>query len=218
MELFNFSEGKFKALIKKGLTLDTLYVLEKIRQHVDIQESFKEARITSLLQTLERKGYYSEGNITDAGEELYQSLITEEEEVKVKKLESKESEWEEFLSYYPPNNRFIWRGRSFDGDRGIKNNTKKGKEYFTQIVNNGISCKSLWKAVVAEAIAKMEKSYKSGENQMKYFINTESYLYQKRYMNFIEEGKELTEADISAYKEAYNRKKKVNVQKKSIDI
>lgn len=202
------------------MSLDILFLLELVKEGVDVKQSFKEGKVNSLISTLERRGYVKEGVITKTGDELYDSLTSEEEGVVVKKMENKDKEWEEFLSYYPPNNRFIWRGRAFSGDRGIKNNTKDGKEIFTNILNNTtISCEELWRAVIAEAVAKMDESYKKGENKMQYFINTTSWLRQQRYLNFLEEGKVLKAEEISAYKQAYNRNKSSrNSSSKTVDI
>lgn len=219
MDIFNLSLGKFKAINSKGINLDLVFILELLSKGVDIRGSFKSGRINSLLSTLERKGYIKDLEITDSGREFYNSLLVEEQEVVVKKVESKDKEWEEFLSYYPPNTRFIWRGREFLGDRGVKNNTKDGRELFTNILNNSsLSSEDLWRSVVAEAIAKMKESYKVGANKMQYFINTESWLRQKRYLNFLEEGRHLEKDEIEAYKEAYNRKKKGSSPNKTIDI
>jgi hypothetical protein len=220
MRIINLSEGKFKSIINKGMSLDILFLLELVKEGVDVKQSFKEGKVNSLISTLERRGYVKEGVITKTGDELYNSLTSEEEGVVVKKMENKDKEWEEFLSYYPPNNRFIWRGRAFSGDRGIKNNTKDGKEIFTNILNNTtISCEELWRAVIAEAVAKMDESYKKGENKMQYFINTTSWLRQQRYLNFLEEGKVLKAEEISAYKQAYNRNKSSrSSSSKTVDI
>lgn len=202
----------------KGIDLSIVLLLERAIEGVDLYD-FRLTRIDGYIRTLERKGYIRNGAITEEGKALYESLLEDTGEVVLKKMENKDKEWTEFLSYYPPNNSFVWKGKSFQGDRGIKNNTKKGKELFNQLVNAGMTGEELWRAVVAESIRKMEESYRTGENKMKYFKNTETYLNQQAYMNFLDEGKELSAEEIASYKEAYNRnRKKVVVTKKSVDI
>lgn len=218
MKLFNITDAQYKSLMLKGIDLSIVLLLERAIEGIDLY-SFRLSRIDGYIRTLERKGYIKDGRITEEGTSLYNSLLEGTAEVVLKKMENKNKEWEEFLSYYPPNNTFIWKGRSFQGDRGIKNNTKKGKELFTQLLNAGMSGEELWKAVVAESIRKMEESYKTGENKMKYFKNTETYLNQQAYMNFLDEGKELSAEEIASYREAYNRnRKKTIITKKSVDI
>lgn len=218
-KLFNISEGSFKELISNSLSLDTVFLLEKVYSGLDIS-SFEEGRINDMSQTLLRKGYVDkEGKITPAGIELYNSIINGTKSVKLKRLVKKDEEWQLFLALYPVNNTFTWKGRKFEGDRGIRKNTEDGKTLFTKILNEGeYTYNDIINAVIAECLAKFESSWKSGENKMKYFVNTESYLRQRGFENYIEEGRELTEEKILLYREAYNRKKSSTEKKNVIDL
>lgn len=208
MKLFNITVGKFDAISAKGIELSMLYLLEKAFEGQDIR-LFKAGKAINYISTLYRKGYLDDNGITEAGRELYSSLIIQDSEVKLKRMESKNEEWKKFLSSYPPNNTFTWRGKTFDGDRGIRKNSKDGESLFTKILNDKeYNCDDLCKAVMAEAISKMEQSYKSGENKMRYFINTESWLRQKQYENWVDEGRSLTDTQLEQYQAAYKRGKK----------
>lgn len=194
--------------MNKGVDLAIVYLLEKAYEGVDLW-SFEFRRLGAFIATLERKGLTANGKITDEGREFYSSILNMEEEIILKKVENKNDEWKVFLSFYPPNNNFIWRGKHFEGERGIRKNSKDGEGIFTKILNSKeYTCEDLCRAVVAEAIGKMQESYKSGENKMRYFINTESWLRQKQYENWIDQGRELTEQDIEQYKAAFKRSKK----------
>lgn len=218
-KLFNIQAGDFKEVVRVGLSLDMIYIIERVLEGEDVS-SFGNEKIGAVIQTLRRKGYISEKNtVTESGKALYSSLLEENKPIKLKKLTAKTEEWQTFLAVYPVNNTFIWKGKKFDGDRGIRKNTEAGKILFTKILNEGeYTTADLCNAVVAESIQKMESSWKSGENKMKYFVNTESYLRQRGFENFIEEGRELTETQIMSYKEAFNRKSKSINKSNSISI
>lgn len=212
MRLINISESHFIELQKKGISLDLVCLLEQCAEGKDIY-SLRDSRVQALVRTLERKGLIELTRVSREGKELLRSLISapgeQDSEVVVKRIEGKEKEWELFLAAYPPNNKFTWKGKYFEGDRGIKKNTKDGKALFTKILNEGVyTTEDIAKAVIAEAISKMESSVKQGQNKMNYFVNTESYLRQKAYVNFMEEGRDLTNEEIETYKQAFNRKKK----------
>lgn len=209
MKLFNISDGKFSALMLKGMDFAIIYLLERAYEGIDLT-SYDIPRVKALVLTLERRGYLRAGIITEEGKELYNSILEAESTIKVRRVERKEEDWKVFLSHYPPNNSFTWRGRTFEGERGIRKNTKDGEAMFTKILNNKeYTCEEMCRAVMAEAISKMENSYKTGENKMRYFQGTETWLRQKQYENWVDEGRELTETQIMAYKEAYSRKKRV---------
>lgn len=217
--IFNLMAATYKEVVSGGLTLDLLFLLEKSIEGSDIS-SFGEERIAGMIQTLQRKGYINEGlQPTEAGKQLYSSLLEENKSLKLKRLVKKDDEWQIFLSIYPVNNTFVWKGKKFEGDRGIRKNTEAGKVLFTKILNEGeYSVDQLCNAVIAECLQKFESSWKTSENKMKYFVNTESYLRQRGFENFIDEGKELTAEQIEAYKAAYNRKTKSTNKKSVIDI
>lgn len=219
MKLFNLTEGKFNALMNKGIDLALVYLLEKASEEVDLF-SFEAKRIPALVATLERKGLLNLGKITEEGREFYNSILNMEEEVVLKRVEKKDDDWKVFLSFYPPNNNFTWRGKHFEGERGIRKNSTDGQGLFTKILNSKeYTCDDLCRAVIAEAIGKMQESYKSGENKMRYFINTESWLRQKQYENWIDQGRELSDSDIEQYKAAYKRTKRaVKKSYGSLDI
>lgn len=218
-KLFNIQAGDFKEVVRVGLSLDMIYIIERVLEGEDVS-SFTDERISGIIQTLRRKGYISETSlVTESGKALHSSLLEENKSLKLKKVTAKTEEWQTFLAVYPVNNTFIWKGKKFDGDRGIRKNTDAGKLLFTKILNEGeYTVSDLCNAVVAESIQKMESSWKSGENKMKYFVNTESYLRQRGFENFIEEGRELTETQIMSYKEAFNRKSKSINKSNSISI
>lgn len=206
--MIQISNERFLELIRKGISLDLVYILTKYENRED-PKGFQEPKIENLITTLERKGYIESDNITLKGRELLESVKDSGGTLKLSKISKKPAEWKDFLKAYPPNNKFTWKGRTFDGGRSIRKDTKDGEMLFYKILSEGnITSEMLTKCVIAEAINKFDASVKSGQNKMDYFTNTESWLRQKQYWNWEEEAKVLTDKEIATYYEAFNRKKK----------
>lgn len=205
MYKINIDFESFEELIKKGYSLDFIYLLQKIKDNESVESNSQ--RVVNLVTTLERKNLVYEGKITDVGLALLESLQNSNKKIVKKTVDS--SEWEKFLKAFPPRNKFVWKGKSFAGDRGIRKNTKDGEAIFKKILlNEGYTCEQLQRAVIAEAINKMDLSVLQNMNKMQYFVNTESWLRQKQYLSWIEEGSELSDKDIEEYYKAFTSRVK----------
>ena len=70
----------FEEIIKKGYSLDIIYLLKLIKEQFDIEPLCKDSmKIAALYQTLVRKGLISsEDKITIQGEELLKFIETKE--------------------------------------------------------------------------------------------------------------------------------------------
>lgn len=84
MKIFNLDEETFLSLAKQRVSLDALFVLERIHLGEGIERGNE--KIAALLQTLQRKGYINGvETLTEAGLSLYTQL-TNGEIIKVPKV------------------------------------------------------------------------------------------------------------------------------------
>lgn len=110
--------------------------------------------------------------------------------------------FDKWWSLYPLNSNFNYRGMKFNG--GVKTlRVDKMKCYrkYTQILNEeGITTEQMVKALQIQIQNVKEESYQSGENSMRYFGMSTSYLNAGKYAGFI--GQE--EGESEEYNESNN--------------
>jgi len=190
----------FEELIKKGYSLDVIYLLKLIEQQIDVQPLCEESmKIAALYQTLIRKGLISDNDekITILGKELLQFIETKEP-TKIVKKKPATTEFEEWWKVYPGTDTFTHNGKKFSGNRGLRQNKDECRLKFDKILLEGeYTAADLIAALKFDVEQKKENSVKLGTNKLTYMQNSLTYLNQRSYEPFIElikEGAKIDEA------------------------
>ncbi len=174
---------QFKELIEKGLSLDLIYVLQKIDEGVKIGGG----KLDNLLNTLVRKGYVLEGLITAEGKELLSSLNTT---IKTKKMPKYEDLFEKWWKAYPGTSEFTYKNRKFVGSRALRLKKEECRVKFEKVIEEGITGEDMVKALEKEVLQKKEESLRTGQNKINFMQNTLTYLNQRTFEPYIELIKE----------------------------
>jgi len=185
---------QFIELKQKGLNMDLIWMLQKI--HEGKETILIDGIISSLLLTLERKGYILEGLVTQEGVELLDSL--KEKKIKTKKFPKIDDVFEKWWKAYPGTNEFTYRGKAFLGTRALRTKKEKCREKFEEIVDEGVNAEDMVKALEKEIEQKKEESYKKNDNKLTYMQNTLTYLNQRTFEPYIELIKETKQISVKS--------------------
>lgn len=172
---------QFKELIEKGLSLDLVYLLQKVDEG---EVSFNGAKINNLLATLERKGYLLGGLLTIEGKELLASL--DAKGVKTKKIPKIEDSFEKWWKAYPGTSEFEYRGKKFPGSRALRLKKEECRTKYYKVLDEGVKEEDMLKALEREVTQKKEESIRSGQNKLNFMQNTLTYLNQRTFEPYIE--------------------------------
>jgi hypothetical protein len=179
----------FEEIIKKGYSLDIIYLLKLVEEQVDLSSIVNNsARIAALHQSLIRKGLISDNDerLTIMGKELL-SFIKTEGEVKIVKKKASVDEFETWWKTFPGTDTFTHKGRKFTGSRSLRQNKEDCKIKFNKILLEGdYTAKQLTDALQYDVDQKKDASIKQGTNKLTYMQNSLTYLNQRSYEPFIE--------------------------------
>jgi hypothetical protein len=209
----------FYEILNRGYSLDQMYLLLSIERGTS---GFPDTqRVNSLLQSLVRKGLCTEAfGVTELGREMTALLLSQEAappDIRTRRTEGV-SFYAQWLKCFPITDGFTWKGRTFPKTRALRKNTEKCRELFARIIREGeYTANDLCNAIIAECLAKMEESVKRGENKMSYVVNSESYLRQRVFEGFVDDGRKLTPDMIALYHSAMTGKM-VNNTSNTVDI
>jgi hypothetical protein len=145
-------------------------------------------KIAGLYQSLVRKGLISNvtQEITQQGREL---LTYADSEVKgtIKKVRQKSSDFDEWWKTFPSTDHFEYKGKSFNGSRGLKRAREDCRIKFNKILSEGdYTSEEIIKATLLDVLLKKEGSLNFGENRLKYIQNSLTYLSQRSFEPFVE--------------------------------
>ena len=199
LTLFHFNE-----LFLKGYDLNMVFMLKMIEEQIDLSALLNEsAKMGSLKQTLIRKGliFENEDKLTTLGKELLVFIDSKEEKKYVKKKVDV-SDFSLWWEAFPLKDTFEYKGRSFTGCRSLRQNKDECRLKINKILLEGeYTITDLVNALKYDVIMKKEQSVKTGSNKLTYMQNSATYLGQRSYEVFIEEGRKLneTESKITVY-------------------
>jgi hypothetical protein len=182
------SSFHFQEVIKKGYSLDLIYLLLAAQEGVDIIEMCEASiKIESLRTTLIRKGLITDNNkLTISGLALISFLDTKE---KVKLVTKKEpnSDFDLWWKAFPGTDIFFHRGKQFRGCRSLKTKKEDCKVKINAIINEGdYTIEQLVGALDFEVLSKKNQSVESNTNKLTYMQNSLTYLNQRSFEPFIE--------------------------------
>lgn len=180
------SDFKFEQLLKKGYSLDILWIVQKAKSGEPF-ENIPSPRIQNITDTALRKGLItSEFKVTLEGEELLK-FVESEEEVKLVKKRVSLDPFKAFWDTFPSSDTFEYRGRKFEGSRGLKQKKEDCRIKLNKILNEGdFTIEQIIKCLKLEVHQKQEKSYKEGKNHMSFMQNSCTWLNQKTFEGYIE--------------------------------
>ncbi len=176
---------KFQELIKKGYSLDTVFLLQNLDK-IDCID-FNNPKLAILKQGLIRRGLISEeGRITVDGNELLQFISSPSEEKLVRKPKNDEP-FDLFWKSFPGLDSFSYKGRSFSGSRALRVKKEDCKTKIKAILNEGeYTIDDIIGALKLEVEQKMESSLKTGQNKLSYLQNSLTWLNQRGFENYVE--------------------------------
>lgn len=185
----NIEPFHFEEIIKKGYSLDLIYLLRLIDGGFDLSTLRKEsAKVDALYQSLIRKGLISEheDKITTLGKELLVFIETKQA-AKIVKPKPVSTDFEEFWKAYPGTDTFTHAGRTFQGSRSLRVSKDDCRTKFNKILLEGeYSPSQITEAMKYDVLQKKEASVRQGTNKLSYMQNSLTYLNQRSFEPFIE--------------------------------
>lgn len=198
---FNLTCFHFEEIVKKGYSLDHIFLLRLLNEQIDLSALLKEsAKIAALHHSLIRKGLVTENDdkLTTAGIEL---LVFMDSKAPGKLMRRKvdESSFSEWWKAFPGTNNFEHKGKTFTGDRSLRTNESECRLKFDKILLEGeYTARKVIDAMKYDIFQKKEMSVKTGVNKLTYLHNSLTYLNQRDYEPFIElikQGKTITSSE-----------------------
>lgn len=187
--VFSLTIEGFWQLHTHGIDLNHLFVLECLNEGTDIENHVSPSKARAWKQNLYRKSLVTEkGEITALGKDLLSSLGSARSPTAAIKraIEQKDIQFETWWKTYPATDIFEYKGRTFNGSRGLRQKKEECRKRFNEILLEGEhSAEDLIRALNREVLLKKEQSIRDNENKMKYMQNSATYLNQRTFENFI---------------------------------
>lgn len=179
----------FEELVKKGYSLDHVFLLRLISEGADLGALDKEsAKIAALHQSLIRKGLVTEKDdkLTVIGTELL-TFMDSKAPGKMVRRKADDSAFAKWWEAFPPTDIFEFNGMKFTGSRSLRINREECRAKFDKILLEGeYSSEILIAAMQYDVALKKVASYKKKQNKLSYLQNSLTYLNQRSYEPFIE--------------------------------
>lgn len=143
-------------------------------------------KISALRQGLLRKGLITEEDeLTIPGKDILAFLETKGSNKFVKKKPASE-DFLKWYNTYPATDTFTYKGKTFNGTRKLWADKHSCRLKFDAILMEGrFTADQMIAALELEIRQRKEASLKEGSNQLKYMINSLSYLNQNSHEAFI---------------------------------
>lgn len=184
----NISPSHFEELIKKGHSLDTIYLLTLINEDYDVLSLCKESiKIDTLYKSLIRKGLIvDEKTISTLGKDLL-AFIETPSVTKLERRKDTSTEFDDWWKAYPGTDQFTYKGKTFKGTRTLRQNKEECKLKFNKILLEGeYTAKQLIDALLYDVSQKKENSVANKTNKLTYMQNSLTYLNQRTFEPIIE--------------------------------
>lgn len=191
-ETLILTPSHFEELVKKGYSLDMVFILNMIKDELDIESMCEDsAKIDVLVKTMHRKGLITDNyKISSEGQELLRFLSSPLETKMIKK-KPVEDDFDKWWKAYPGTDTFTYKGKTFTGSRTLRARKDDCRLKINKILNEGeYTITDLISALQFEVLQKKERSVKDNANRMSYMQNSLTYLNQRTFEPFIELIKE----------------------------
>lgn len=183
----------FEEIIEQLYTLDQIFLLKMICENIEVSTMLVNSqRMTSIYQSLVRKGLVDDYVVTKTGLEILQFMNTTKKTKLIRKKTSN-TEFDTWWTSFPGTDTFSINSKKFSGSRGLKRNMEECRIKFNRIVEQGIHKPSeIIDATLLDVQMKKENSFKTGDNRLSYIQNSLTYLNQMSYEPFIDLLKDKT--------------------------
>jgi hypothetical protein len=184
------TSNHFGELIKKGYSLDMIFLMKLIGE-TDEDYTFSEnAKVYNLLPTIKRKGLCTDGYVlTQEGKDLLSFLSSTDDKPKIprKKKVDVTDDFDKWWKAYPGTDTFTYKGKTFKGTRALRVKKEECKAKIEKVVKSKeYTMDELIEALKLEVSQKQENSFKTGQNKMSYFQNSLTYINQCTYSPYVE--------------------------------
>jgi len=203
MARLDLSFSHFEQLLKKGYSLDTIFLLKIIqKEKCNIKDMCAEdPKLSALYQGLVRKGLISEDcKILIEGKAILEFLSTpiEDSATLTKKKPIEDDRFNLWWNAYPGTDIFSHKGISFSGNRTLRAGKEDCKIKLNKILEEGeYTLEQMVEALKFDVLQKKENSVKTKANKLTYMQNSLTYLNQRSFEPFIElikEGQKVADA------------------------
>ena len=200
MARLDLSFSHFEQLLKKGYSLDTIFLLKIIqKEKCNIRDMCAEdTKLSALYQGLVRKGLISEDcKIMVEGKSILEFLSTpiEESATLGKRKPIEDDRFNLWWNAYPGTDTFSHKGMDFSGSRTLRAGKEDCKLKLNKILEEGeYTLEEMVEALKFDVLQKKENSIKQKTNKLTYMQNSLTYLNQRSFEPFIElikEGKKV---------------------------
>lgn len=203
MARLDLSFSHFEQLMKKGYSLDTIFLLKIVqKEKCNIKDMCAEdPKLSAIYQGLVRKGLISEDcKIMLEGKSILDFLSTpiEESATLTKKKPIEDDRFNLWWNAYPGTDTFTHKEISFSGSRSLRAGKEDCKLKLNKILEEGeYTLEQMVEALKFDVLQKKENSVKNRANKLTYMQNSLTYLNQRSYEPFIElikEGAKIVES------------------------
>ena len=203
MARLELSFSHFEQLLKKGYSLDTIFLLKLIqKEKCNIKDMCTEdTKLAALYQGLIRKGLISDDcKIMVEGKGILEFLSTpiEDSPTLLKKKPIEDDRFNLWWNAYPGTDNFMHKDEVFSGSRTLRAGKEECKLKLNKILEEGeYTLEEMVDALKFDVLQKKENSVKTKSNKVTYMQNSLTYLNQRSFEPFIElikEGQKIVEA------------------------
>jgi len=183
----DITDVHFIELQKKGYTIDMVLILSWINKNLDISHIVAGSKkIEAIYKTMKRKNLITDDEkVSQIGIEIldFISLKSNKTLIKPKPAASDFDKWWEI---FPSNDKFVVRGKTFGPTRSFKANKEEARLLFNKIIISGeFTAEQIIEGTKYDVNLKKERSYKTGQNQLKYLQNSSTYLRHTSFDGFL---------------------------------
>lgn len=203
MARLDLSFSHFEQLLKKGYSLDTIFLLKIIqKEKCNIKDMCAEdTKLSALYQGLVRKGLISEDcKLMVEGKSILEFLSTpiEQSATLGKRKPIEDDRFNLWWNAYPGTDNFFHKGVDFSGSRTLRVNKEECKLKLNKILEEGeYTLEEIVEALKFDVLQKKENSVKTKANRLAYMQSSITYLNQRSFEPFIElirEGRKVVDA------------------------
>jgi hypothetical protein len=179
--------NQFKEIIKKGYSLDHIFLLQLVKEGRALDELGP--KIENINNALIRKGLVFDNKLTLEGEEVLKYLSTPYTGLKLeaKKTKEKDDSFSKWWEAFPSTDTFKVGNKLFKGTRSLKAKKEDCKAKLKAILNEGeYTVDDLINALKLEVHQKAENSLKTGQNKLSFMQNSLTYLNQRTFESYVD--------------------------------
>ena len=181
------TDAHFIELQKKGYTVDIVLILLWVQKGLDLTHIIEGSKkIEVIYKSMKRRGLITEDEkLTLVGVEIL-DFISKKTNTKMMKPKPEMSDFDKWWEIFPANDRFTVKGKNFGPTRSFKAKKDGCKLLFDKMILEGeYTAKQIIDATSFDINLKMERSYKTNSNQLKFLQNSHTYLLNKIFSGFI---------------------------------